>query len=81
VYGFYFDRSEFGCDVQPRLECTFGDGTEIPIEIISHIRRVLEEQTFDHNWEMNDVVFLDNVLALHGRKPYTGEREIVLAMT
>ena len=81
VYGFYFDRSEFGPDVQPRLECTFGDGSEIPVEIIHHIRRVLEEQTFAHNWETNDVVLTDNLLALHGRLPYKGEREIVLAMT
>jgi hypothetical protein len=81
VSGFYFDRSEFGPDVQPRLECTFGDGTEIPAAIDDHIRRVLEERAYAHRWRKHDIVILDNILALHGRLPYAGEREIVLAMT
>lgn len=81
VSGFYFDRAEIDADVRPRLECTFGDGTDIPVDVVGHIRSVLEEQAFAHSWQDHDVVILDNVLALHGRLPYSGEREIVLAMT
>ena len=81
VSGFYFDRAELGPDVQPRLECTFGDGTEIPVEMVDHICRVLEQQSYAHPWRKHDVVIVDNIVALHGRLPYVGEREIVLAMT
>jgi alpha-ketoglutarate-dependent taurine dioxygenase len=79
--GFYFDRSKSDAATRPRLESTFGDGGPIPAEMIDHIGGVLEAQAVAHDWETGDIVILDNVLAEHGRMPFTGTREIVLAMT
>jgi len=31
-------------------------------------------------WETHDVLLLDNMLVCHGRKPYKGERTILVAM-
>jgi alpha-ketoglutarate-dependent taurine dioxygenase len=31
-------------------------------------------------WQAGDVMVIDNILAMHGRKPYRGPRRIVVAM-
>jgi hypothetical protein len=33
------------------------------------------------NWQRGDVMVVDNVLATHGREPFTGERRILVAMS
>lgn len=77
--GFYNDMKEYG---QPaRLDCTFGDGGEIPRETIGHIRAALDRESIPHHWVEGDIVVVDNRLAAHGRKPFSGDRRIVLAMT
>ena len=79
--GFYFDRSKSDPAIEPRLESTFGDGEPIPAAMIEHISKVLEEQTVAHDWKVGDIVVLDNILTEHGRMPFAGTREIILAMT
>jgi alpha-ketoglutarate-dependent taurine dioxygenase len=37
-----------------------------------------EERTFD--WQKGDVLLCDNYLVMHGRQPYSGHRQIVVAM-
>ncbi|MEO1181615.1 MAG: TauD/TfdA family dioxygenase, partial [Cyanobacteria bacterium J06636_28] len=32
------------------------------------------------SWEKNDVLFLDNLLVAHGRKPFSGKRELLVGM-
>ena len=70
-----FEESEF------RLNCTFGDGTPIEPQILEHVRRVLRSETIPHRWLAGDILILDNLLTAHGRKPFSGPRKIVLAMT
>jgi hypothetical protein len=31
-------------------------------------------------WEQGDLLVVDNVLAAHGRKPFTGERKILVVL-
>lgn len=64
-----------------RLNSSFGDGSEIPVEMLANIRAVIREETIPHRWIKGDVVVLDNILSAHGRMPFSGERRIVLAMT
>ncbi|MFN6963687.1 MAG: TauD/TfdA family dioxygenase [Pyrinomonadaceae bacterium] len=69
---------------RPRLACGFGDdGSPIPEAAIDHIRSVLRDNESPHRWEANDLVIVDNILAMHGRRPFgdLSERSIVLAMT
>lgn len=64
-----------------RLNARFGDGSPIPVEMLEQIRTVLTGETVLFNWRAGDVLVLDNLLAAHGRMPFTGARKIILAMT
>lgn len=58
----------------------YGDGTEITKEEIEEIRMAYEQSTIVFSWEKGDVLFMDNMLASHGRRPYKGSREIIVSM-
>jgi alpha-ketoglutarate-dependent taurine dioxygenase len=64
-----------------RLNAKFGDGSPIPVEMLEQIRAVLTSETVLFPWRAGDVLVLDNLLAAHGRMPFTGARKIILAMT
>jgi alpha-ketoglutarate-dependent taurine dioxygenase len=64
-----------------RLNAFFGDGSPIDLQTLAHIRAVLQSETIPHKWQTGDVLILDNILAAHGRMPFTSARKIVLAMT
>ena len=71
------DRSE----TKPRLSSFFSDGSEIPDSTINHIQRVLEQHTVGHKWQRSDILVLDNLRIAHGRRAFSGDRRIVVAMT
>jgi alpha-ketoglutarate-dependent taurine dioxygenase len=64
-----------------RLNVTYGDGEPIALSDLEHIRSVLREETVPHPWRRGDILVLDNLLAAHGRAPFSGPRKIALAMT
>src|SRR5581483_2813839 len=59
----------------------FGDGTEIPPHLIESLRQayLAEEVTFA--WKAGDILLIDNMLVAHGRRPFTGPREVLVAMS
>ncbi len=59
---------------------TFGDGSKISMEIIKHIQQLLEQVTVKRIWQRNSLLLVDNMLNLHGRMPYKGEREVYVSM-
>src|SRR5205823_13692392 len=58
----------------------YGDGTPIPDEVIHRIGEVYEQLCVETPWQEGDLVALDNMLVAHARRPFTGERKIVVAM-
>jgi alpha-ketoglutarate-dependent taurine dioxygenase len=64
-----------------RLNAYFADGSEIAVGMLDHVRKVLHREAYPHKWRRNDVLIMDNVLAAHGRAPFSGERSIAVAMT
>lgn len=58
----------------------FGDGSEIPIDLLDHIRAAYDQHTFMFDWQRGDIMVLDNVLMAHGRNTYSGERKLAVAM-
>lgn len=59
---------------------TFGDGSPIAVEELEAVRRVSRAAEVLFPWQAGDVMVLDNVLAMHGRKPYRGPRRVLVAM-
>jgi alpha-ketoglutarate-dependent taurine dioxygenase len=58
----------------------FGDGSKIEDAMLDEIRAVYDRHTVAFPWRSGDVIMLDNILAAHGRKPYTGKRKVIVAM-
>ena len=81
--GFHASNIPFAERSQTKLRLTsfFADGSEIPASAIDHIREVLGEHTLDHKWRRSDILVLDNVRMAHGRRAFSGNRRILVAMT
>jgi len=60
--------------------CTFGDGSELSEADLQEIRRVVEAEAVQFAWQKSDVLLVDNVLVSHGRRPFEGERRVLVAM-
>ena len=58
----------------------YGDGSPIEPEVLEQLRAAYEQELVSFPWHKGDVLLLDNMLAAHGRAPYTGERRILVAM-
>ncbi|MEV8034968.1 TauD/TfdA family dioxygenase [Streptomyces sp. NPDC086182] len=66
-------------DTLPR-QCHFGDGSPIPDEAMAEICRVYAELEVCFPWEKGAVLVLDNILIAHARNPFSGPRELLVAM-
>jgi alpha-ketoglutarate-dependent taurine dioxygenase len=58
----------------------YGDGSEIPIADLEAVRSAYGISEVLFSWEAGDLLVIDNVLAMHGRKPFEGERKVLVAM-
>lgn len=58
----------------------YGDGGRIPDDVIGHLRDCYRAATVRFDWQIDDVLVVDNMLAAHGREPFTGPRQIAVAM-
>jgi alpha-ketoglutarate-dependent taurine dioxygenase len=68
-----------GEDGVPR-NAYYGDGSGIADETLALIRGAYQSESVVFSWKRNDVVFLDNMLVSHARKPYQGQRKILASM-
>jgi alpha-ketoglutarate-dependent taurine dioxygenase len=64
----------------PQHAC-FGDGSEIPDEVLDSVRNAFKQLTVYFPWQKGDVLIIDNMLMAHGRAPFSGPREILVAMS
>ncbi|WTC15602.1 TauD/TfdA family dioxygenase [Streptomyces cellulosae] len=60
---------------------TFADGSPIPDEYVIQVRDRGLEHAVDVDWRPGDVLLIDNLLVAHGRRPFTGKRRVLVAMT
>lgn len=58
----------------------YGDGGTIPDDVMDHLRECYRKASTRFDWQYDDVLVVDNMLAAHGREPYTGPRKIAVAM-
>jgi hypothetical protein len=48
--------------------------------VLDELREAYHRETVTFPWHKGDVLLLDNMLAAHGRSPYTGPRNILVGM-
>lgn len=58
----------------------YGDGTPIGTDELNIIRKAYEDIQFSFTWEKNDFLLLDNMLFTHGRRPFSGDRKVLVGM-
>ncbi|MEQ8603208.1 MAG: TauD/TfdA family dioxygenase [Marivibrio sp.] len=85
-------KTSFGAADDPRFDpatageetlgnhVTYGDGSEIAVEDLMAVRAVGRSLEIVFPWAAGDVMAIDNILAQHGRKPYSGPRRVLVAM-
>ena len=66
-------------DALPR-NVYFGDGSPIEAAMMEDIIGVYHEVALRFPWQKGDVLLVDNMLTAHSRAPFTGERNIMVAM-
>lgn len=64
-----------GVRENPSSAITFGDGSDIPIEGLQLAVNLSKKYTFDLPWQDGDVALVDNYMAMHGRRPFSGDRK------
>ena len=71
--------NQFGYDRLPR-HAYFGDGAKIPAEDLQTIRAAFEANAITFRWDASDVLLIDNMQVAHGRQPYSGTRQVIVAL-
>jgi alpha-ketoglutarate-dependent taurine dioxygenase len=59
---------------------TLGDGTPLDREGAAEATRIAEEIAFDVPWQQGDVALVDNFVAMHGRRTFTGTRQVLASL-
>jgi alpha-ketoglutarate-dependent taurine dioxygenase len=58
----------------------YGDGSAIEDSAIAEINELYDRNAVINQWQPGDVVFLNNMLVAHARKPFQGPRKIIVAL-
>jgi alpha-ketoglutarate-dependent taurine dioxygenase len=69
----------FGADGLP-FTTRFGNGEPISADVVQLLNAVYEQHTVREPWQAGDLMLVDNVRTAHSREPFTGPREVLVAM-
>jgi alpha-ketoglutarate-dependent taurine dioxygenase len=59
---------------------TYGDGEAVPEPVLQEIAQAYRAHTRTFPWQPGDLLFVDNMLVAHGRRPFTGDRRVLVGM-
>lgn len=78
-----YDEGKFREIIEHRLyfgRYTFGDGSPIPKNVVHQLRAAIQDASVMFPWQAGDIMILDNQRVMHGRKPYRGQRSVLVTM-
>ncbi|GLZ41922.1 TauD/TfdA family dioxygenase [Actinokineospora sp. NBRC 105648] len=58
----------------------YGDGSALTAADLAAVRDAARAHTLAVPWRSGDLLIVDNMLVLHGREPYTGDRRVLVGM-
>jgi len=58
----------------------YGDGDPIGADVVRRINQAYEANTVREPWQAGDLMLVDNIRTAHGRDPFQGPREVIVAM-
>lgn len=61
------------------MHVTWDDGSEIDAHLVEHVRDLIWQHLVVVPWQRGDIVSIDNFSTSHGRLPYQGPRQVVVA--
>ncbi|KAF7783444.1 hypothetical protein PRUB_a3224 [Pseudoalteromonas rubra] len=71
--------SACGEDGLPR-NAFYGDGEPLEPEVLDIIRAAYDDTTLYTPWQKGDLMLVDNMLFTHGRRPFSGDRKVLVGM-
>lgn len=72
-------REIYGGDGLPN-NTYYGDGGTIPDNVVDHLRQCYRRAATRFDYQLDDLLVVDNMAVAHGREPFTGPRKIAVAM-
>jgi alpha-ketoglutarate-dependent taurine dioxygenase len=69
----------YGSDGLPFNTC-FGNGDPIDADVVDVLNTTYEANTRREPWRSGDLLLVDNIRTAHSRDPYSGPREVLVAM-
>ncbi len=64
----------------PAKAITFGDGSPLETEDAMKAADIAEDLTFDVPWQDGDIALVDNYVAMHGRRTFSGTRKVLASL-
>ncbi|MDF1840867.1 MAG: TauD/TfdA family dioxygenase [Rubripirellula sp.] len=64
----------------PSKAIQHGDGTPLDADAVKAAVEIAEELAFDLEWVVGDVVLVDNTIAMHARRPFSGTRKVTASL-
>jgi hypothetical protein len=58
----------------------FGDDSPLPWAAVQHAQALAEAITYDIPWQKSDIALVDNFVAMHGRRTFSGTRKVLASL-